>query len=91
MQNIQGLQSDLISVVSESREWKMLFNIDKCKVMHLGYNNCQADYCIGKNVYTVILQIYSGYYVPNFCQYLVSFVEDMTKTFWITFFLNHGV
>jgi len=22
----------------------MLFNIDKCKVMHLGYNNCQADY-----------------------------------------------
>ena len=24
----------------------MLFNADKCKVMHLGYNNTEADYKI---------------------------------------------
>ena len=27
-----------------SREWLMLFNIAKCKVMHLGRNNVKAEY-----------------------------------------------
>jgi len=22
----------------------MLFNADKCKIIHIGHNNCQADY-----------------------------------------------
>ena len=25
-------------------EWQMLCNADKCKVMHMGYNNMQAEY-----------------------------------------------
>jgi len=25
-------------------EWQMLFNVEKCKVMHIGYNNCCAEY-----------------------------------------------
>jgi len=44
VQNTQHLQSDLNSFMSWSKEWQMLFNIDKCKVMYLGYNNCQAYY-----------------------------------------------
>ena len=28
----------------------MLFNIEKCKVMHLGYNNPKADYVMGESV-----------------------------------------
>ena len=30
-----------------SCEWKMLFNVDKCKCLHIGYNNNQYDYFIG--------------------------------------------
>jgi len=28
----------------------MLFNIEKCKVMHLGYNNLKADYVMDGSV-----------------------------------------
>jgi len=52
VQNIQVLQTDLNSLISWSKEWQMLFNTDKCKVMHLGYNNCLVDY----NMDTVKLQ-----------------------------------
>ena len=38
------LRADLTNLVSWSNDWQMLFNIDKCKVLHLGYNNCHADY-----------------------------------------------
>jgi len=33
------LQMDLDILVQWSKEWQLLFNIDKCKVMHLGKNN----------------------------------------------------
>ena len=33
------LQEDLNRVVEWAKRWKMEFNVEKCKVMHLGYNN----------------------------------------------------
>ena len=30
---------DLCNLVKWSKEWQMLFNADKCQVMHAGYNN----------------------------------------------------
>ena len=38
------MQVGLHNLVSWSKEWQMLFNIDKCKVMHLGYNNPKVNY-----------------------------------------------
>ena len=41
------MQYDLCNLVKWSKEWQMLFNADKCKVMHVGYNNNnnkQANY-----------------------------------------------
>ena len=32
------------SLVAWSKEWQMLFNVEKCKVIHMGYNNIQAEY-----------------------------------------------
>ena len=32
-----------------SEDWQMLFNADKCKVMHSGYNNFHADYFMSGN------------------------------------------
>jgi len=47
---IENLWSDLHNLVVWFNEWQMLFNIDKCKVMHLGYNNPKADYVMGGSV-----------------------------------------
>ena len=43
-EDVSALQSDLCNLVKWSKEWQMLFNADKCKVMHVGYNNKQAKY-----------------------------------------------
>jgi len=26
-------------MVTNSQDWQMLFNVDKCKIMHIGYNS----------------------------------------------------
>ena len=41
------LQEDLNKVVEWARKWKMEFNVDKCKVMHLGHNNPRGTYSMG--------------------------------------------
>ena len=41
---VENLRSDLRSLVSWSKEWQMLFNLEKCKVMHIGFNNPRVDY-----------------------------------------------
>jgi ribonuclease P/MRP protein subunit RPP40 len=38
-QDIEGLQKDLDNLCSWSKDWLMLFNVNKCKIMHFGYNN----------------------------------------------------
>jgi len=40
---IESLRSDLVSLCKWSEEWLMLFNVDKCKVMHFGN---EASYSI---------------------------------------------
>jgi len=39
-----SLQEDLHRVLQWSKDWMMLFNIEKCKVIHLGYNNTIFNY-----------------------------------------------
>ena len=33
------LRRDLVSLFGWSQDWQMLFNLDKCVVMHFGFNN----------------------------------------------------
>ena len=40
------LQSDLFKIHSWTREWLILLNIDKCKIMHLGRRNTAFNYTI---------------------------------------------
>ena len=42
--DIDKLQQDLRNLCRWSKEWLMLFNVDKCKVMHFGSKNVQANY-----------------------------------------------
>ena len=44
-QNI--LQNDLNELQKWATKWKMAFNVDKCKIMHLGYGNYKHEYNLG--------------------------------------------
>ena len=49
-QGIARLQEDLVNLAAWSNDWQMLFNVEKCKVMHMGYNNTCPEYFLnGKN------------------------------------------
>ena len=61
---IENLRSDLHNLVAWSNEWQMLFNIEKCKVMHLGYNNPKADYVMDGSV----LQSVSEERLGGYCE-----------------------
>ena len=41
---LEQLRTDLKLLYSWSIDWQMIFNTDKCKVVHFGYNNTAADY-----------------------------------------------
>ena len=46
---IESLRSDLKNLVKWSVDWQMLFNTDKCKIIHIGHINCHADYYMSSN------------------------------------------
>ena len=43
----ETLQADLDRLVDWSNKWQVQFNIEKCKVMHFGYNNPCLGYTMG--------------------------------------------
>jgi len=46
-EQIKILQSDLHKMFNWSQDWQMLFNTDKSKVMHFGFNNKEVDHILG--------------------------------------------
>ena len=53
-ENRMSIGSDLEQLKEWSKEWLMEFNVDKCKVMHVGENNVKASYRIGNKELSVI-------------------------------------
>ena len=47
VEDTEELQNDLQSLFQWSERWQMNFNLEKCKVMHLGYNNKNVNYSLG--------------------------------------------
>jgi len=47
--DVDSLRADLQLLVEWSADWQMLFNVQKCKVLHVGYNNMCASYFIGNS------------------------------------------
>jgi len=43
-EDIESLHNDVKNLVKWSVDWQMLFNADKCKIIHTGHSNCHADY-----------------------------------------------
>ena len=46
----QSLQDDLDTLVKWSEKWEMLFNIGKCKCIHIGHGNMDEEYKMGDAV-----------------------------------------
>jgi hypothetical protein len=46
-QDVDQIQNDLNKIEEWARKWQMNFNVDKCKVMHVGRSNHRHDYHMG--------------------------------------------
>ena len=47
---IEQLRSDLKQLYDWSIDWQMLFNVNKCKVLHFGYRNVHSIYYLSAEV-----------------------------------------
>ena len=45
--DIEILRKDLANLYRWSEDWQMLFNVNKCKIMHIGRNNTEEKYYMG--------------------------------------------
>jgi hypothetical protein len=65
-QQVEILRADLRRLCEWSEKWQMSFNIDKCKVMHLGHNNNNAEYFIDcKALGKITEEKYLGVLISN--------------------------
>uniref|UniRef100_A0A803KB30 Reverse transcriptase domain-containing protein n=1 Tax=Xenopus tropicalis TaxID=8364 RepID=A0A803KB30_XENTR len=66
MQDTATLQSDLTKLENCAVNWKMRFNVDKCKVMHFGRNNINTSYLLNGSLLGVSLMGKDlGFFVDN--------------------------
>jgi len=47
---VRTIQADLNRLYHWSVDWQMLFNVEKCKIFHFGFNNRAASYTMGNKV-----------------------------------------
>ena len=52
----QHLQDDLNKLIEWSEKWQMLFNFGKCKCLHTGHGNEDAQYTMGGTVLNTTLK-----------------------------------
>ena len=45
--DVRKLQADLNRLYQWSVDWQMLFNVEKCKIVHFRYNNRASSYTMG--------------------------------------------
>ena len=48
--NCTKLRADLRKLYNWSEDWKILFNLDKCKIIHFGYNNPNNIFLQGRHI-----------------------------------------
>ena len=51
-----SLQMDLHTLITSSEEWQMLFNVRKCKVMHVGTMQFERQYLVNDQKLEVVTQ-----------------------------------
>ena len=48
--NCEKLRTDIRKLYNWSKDWQMLFNLDKCKIRHFGYNNPNNIFLLGGHI-----------------------------------------
>ncbi|PIK41273.1 putative RNA-directed DNA polymerase from mobile element jockey-like, partial [Apostichopus japonicus] len=77
----EKFQADLDKIFSWSQGWQMLFNIDKCKVMHIGSSNQKFTYNLnGVELQEVSVERDLGIYIDFLCN-LPNIVLKLLKEF----------
>ena len=46
----ETVQDDLTNLVKWSEKWQMLFNVGKCKYIHIGHGNVGKEYFMGNTI-----------------------------------------
>ena len=65
-ENEPRLQEDLDNLAAWSNNWQMLFRVEKCKVMHMGYNNTCYEYFLdGSKLESVSEEKSLGVYISD--------------------------
>ena len=49
-EDIDILQQDIKNLCQWSKDWRMLFNVKKCKDLHIGHNNAYCDYSMNREI-----------------------------------------
>ena len=63
---VQNLKTDLKKIENWSVKWQMPFNVDKCKVMHIGFRNRKIKYeLFGKEVESCQMEKDLGVIITN--------------------------
>jgi hypothetical protein len=66
IEGINAIQHDLNLLEDWSRKWQMDFNLEKCKVMHIGFKNPQASYTfMGAQLNSTDLEKDLGIYISS--------------------------
>ena len=47
VQEVERLRDDLRKLFQWAEDWQMMFNVDKCSLLHFGYNNGRVDLELG--------------------------------------------
>ena len=77
-------QRDLDNIFNWSKDWGMFFNVDKCKVMHVGYGNASYPYNInGRNLQVVEREKDLGVYLDSSMKPSKQCSEAARKGNWI--------
>ena len=78
--NALSLQEDLNQLFNWSQEWQMLFNVEKCKTIHFGYNNPEYPYSMdGKNLSSVDHEKDLGVIIHSSLKPAVHIAEKVKK------------
>ena len=64
-EDIDILQQDINNLCQWSKDWQMLFNVKKCKVLHIGHNNAYCDYSMNGEILQSVTETDLGIIVSN--------------------------
>ena len=83
-EDAKGVQNDLDMLFKWSTDWQMLFNAEKCKIMHIGFGNAKASYSIdGRVLQPVNVEKDLGVYLDSSLKPSRQCAEAARKGNWI--------